>query len=91
MQALKIIGILIMLSVLAATVYVFMQQGTNEIPLTFQEYTSYAVPAFCLGAVMVGIERLTTKLAAAQANKPAKKEAPKKEDKAVTSKGKSNW
>ncbi len=88
MQALKIIGILIMLSVLAATGYVFSRLGTDEIPMSFQEFTGYAVPAFCLGAVMVGIERLTTKLAAAQAGKPAKKEAPKKDPKADTSKGK---
>jgi GTP cyclohydrolase III len=63
----------------------------------------YAVPAFCLGAAMMGIERLTSKIVIAQANKPAKKEAsakeapkkdasakeaPKKEDKAAAGKGK---
>jgi TRAP-type C4-dicarboxylate transport system permease small subunit len=88
MQALKIIGILIMFSALAATGYVFTRLGTDEIKMSFQEFTGYAVPAFCLGAAMVGIERLTAKITTAQANKPAKKDAPKKEDKAETSKGK---
>lgn len=93
MQALKIIGILIMFSVLAATVYVFPRLGTAEVPMTFQDYVRYAVPAFCLGAAMMGIERLTSKIIIAQANKPAKKEAPpkeapKKEDKAAAGKAK---
>lgn len=90
MQALKLIGILIMLSVLAATAYVFTQEGVVGangepiVPMSFLEFTTYAVPAFCFGAVMLGIERLTSKIATAQANKPAKpdkKEAPKKEEK----------
>jgi hypothetical protein len=83
MQALKIIGILIMLSVVAATAYAFPRFGTEEIPMSFQDFTRYAVPAFCLGAAMLGIERLTTKIAIAQATKPAKKELPKKEEKAA--------
>ncbi|NJM41608.1 MAG: hypothetical protein HC853_13030 [Anaerolineae bacterium] len=57
--------------------------------MSFQDFTRYAVPAFCLGAAMLGIERLTSKIAIAQANKPAKpekkeapKDAPKKDEKA---------
>jgi TRAP-type C4-dicarboxylate transport system permease small subunit len=88
MQALKIIGILIMFSALAATGYVFTRLGTDEIPMSFQEFTGYAVPAFCLGAAMVGVERLTNKITIAQANKPTKKEAPKKDGKVDASKGK---
>ena len=87
MQALKIFGVLIMVAVIATTAYLSPRFGTDEVKMTFQDYTRYAVPAFCAGALMLGIERLTSKMAYVKANKPPpKKEAPKDAPKAAPQK-----
>ena len=92
-----------MVAVIATTAYLSPRFGTDEVKMTFQDYTRYAVPAFCAGALMLGIERLTSKMAYVKANKPPpkkyalkaapqkdapKKDAPKKDDKAAAGKDK---
>ena len=69
MRVLKVFGILIMLAVIAATIYVTREPGA--LGMNFREFTRYAVPAFCAGALLVAITQLSAKMAARE-KKPDK-------------------
>ena len=69
MRALKLFGIVIMLVVIATTIYVTREP--SALGMNFREFTRYAVPAFCAGALLVAIDQLATKMAARE-KKPDK-------------------
>ena len=69
MRVLKVFGILIMLAVIAATIYVTREP--SALGMNFREFTRYAVPAFCAGALLVAITQLSAKMAAREKT-PAK-------------------
>jgi hypothetical protein len=71
-QVLKILGVLLMLAGAAATLYIFVQ-GAEEFGMSFNQAMRFIAPVFGLGALLVGVERLTSKMAVAKANKPAAK------------------
>ncbi len=77
MRMLKVFGILIMLGVIAATVYVTTETGGGVFGMNFREFTRYAVPAFCAGALLVAITQLSAKMAARE-KKPGKGDDAKK-------------
>ena len=62
MRILKILGIVIMIGVIVATIYATREP--EAVGMNFREFTRYAVPAFCAGALLVAINQFATKMAA---------------------------
>ncbi len=74
MQGLKILGILLMIFALVGFGVALDRQINGQLDTPIPDLVRYIAPVFGLGAIMVGLERLTTKM---EARKATKKEAPK--------------
>lgn len=74
MQGLKIFGILLMIFALVGLGVALDRQFNGQLETPVRDIVRYAAPVFGLGAVLVGIERLNTKM---QARKLVKKDKKK--------------
>ncbi len=72
MQGLKIFGILLMIFALVGLGVALDRQFNGQLETPVRDIVRYVAPVFGLGAIMVGLERLTAKMEARK---------PKKEDK----------
>ncbi len=73
MQGLKILGILLMIFALVGLGVALDRQFNGQLETPVRDIVRYAAPVFGLGAIMVGIERLNTKMEARKLQKKDKK------------------
>ena len=75
MQGLKILGILLMIFALIGLAVALDRQFNGQLETPVRDIVRYVAPVFGLGAIMVGVERLSNKM---EARKPTKKDNKKK-------------
>lgn len=73
MQGLKIFGILLMIFALVGLGVALDRQFNGQLETPVRDIVRYVAPVFGLGAIMVGLERLTAKMEARKPKKDEKK------------------